>query len=81
MDGDATTVAYTGARPGKAACSFPQGVVEMVLRSIVAVRSVQTVKWKAVIVIPRITRSMFSLKARNGGHLYKVVLSSSDKYQ
>lgn len=41
MDGDATTVAYTGARPGKAACSFPQGVVEMVLRSIVAVRSVQ----------------------------------------
>ena len=41
MEGDATTVVYTGARPGKAACSFPQGVVEMVLRSIVAVRSVQ----------------------------------------
>ena len=41
MDGDATTVVYTGAHPGKAACSFPQGVMEMVLRSLVAVRSVQ----------------------------------------
>ena len=41
MDGDDATVVYTGARPGKAACSFPQGVAEIVLRTVVAVSNIQ----------------------------------------